>query len=427
MTIPTHPRVRSLELVPLAGDEGMYALRDPYGFSGTVALPKGAATLVTLMNGERTLGELRRAFEQEVGNTLTLDEVKQVVEQLDELYFLDNDRFAKYEAKMITEYQSLDTRPAAHAGVAYQHEPSALRHQLSELFTGEDGPGLLPWEGNVNGDFAASTESRLCGIMSPHFDFDRGGPALAWAYDRLVTDSDAELFIILGTAHTPLEGFYSVSQKHFATPLGEVHTDREFVETLYRRLESRSDEKSAGHVFHDELPHRTEHSVEFQALMLEFVFGGRRRYEIVPILVGSFHPFVQHRRFPDESPAVADFVGALQDTVASCRKKVCFVAGVDLAHIGTQFGDTDLLDEGRLKAQWTDDQQLLAQACTGDSTGWFEHVSSSEDRHRICGLAPVYTMLEAMRPGRGELLKYDQAVADDGTSCVSFASAAFYE
>jgi hypothetical protein len=36
-------------------------------------------------------------------------------------------------------------------------------------------------------------------------------------------------------------------------------------------------------------------------------------------------------------------------------------------------------------------------------------------------------MLEAMRPGRGELLKYDQAIAPDGTSCVSFASVAFYE
>ena len=161
--------------------------------------------------------------------------------------------------------------------------------------------------------------------------------------------------------------------------------------------------------------------------MLQYVLGGRRDYAIVPILVGSFHPFVESRRFPDESPAVADFVAALEATVAACGKRVCYVAGVDMAHIGRQFGDADLLDEPRLKAQWTDDQQLLSRVCAGDSAGWFEHVSHSRDRHRICGLAPMYTMLEAMGPERGELLRYDQAVAPDGTSCVSFASVAFYE
>ncbi len=428
MTIPTRPRVRELELVPLStGDDGMYALRDPYGFAETVALPMGAAMLVTLMNGKQTLGQLRQAFERKVGKTLTFDEVKRVVEQLDERYFLDNDRFAAHEEAMVAEYDALETRPAAHAGDAYLPDKAALQAQLGELFTCDEGPGLLPSEGNVNGDFASLAERRLCGIMSPHIDFHRGGPAFAWAYDRLGSESDAELFIILGTAHTPLEGLYSVSRKDFDTPLGPAPTDREFVDSLSRRMVSHASATEASRIFRDELPHRYEHSIEFQALMLQYVLGERRDYQIVPILVGSFHPFVLHKRVPDQSPAVADFVAALRETVAASGKRACYVAGVDMAHIGRQFGDAELLDEPRLKEQWTDDQQLLARACAGDSAGWFEHVSSSEDRHRICGLAPTYTMLEAMRPERGELLKYDQAVAEDGTSCVSFASVAFYE
>ena len=36
-------------------------------------------------------------------------------------------------------------------------------------------------------------------------------------------------------------------------------------------------------------------------------------------------------------------------------------------------------------------------------------------------------MLKLLGHVRGELLYYDQAVADDRNSCVSFASAAFYE
>jgi AmmeMemoRadiSam system protein B len=161
--------------------------------------------------------------------------------------------------------------------------------------------------------------------------------------------------------------------------------------------------------------------------MLQYVLGGRRDYKIVPILVGSFHPFVQHGKLPKESLVVAEFIEALSETATATGEDVCFVGGVDMAHIGQQFGDPELLDDERLKSQWTDDQNLLVKACAGDAQAWFEHVSEQGDANRICGLAPMYTLLETVKPKRGELLKYDQAVAEDRTSCVSFASVAFYE
>lgn len=424
MTVPSKPRVRSLELMPFGETrDRMYALRDPRGLAGTVALPHEAAILVTLMNGERTLGELRQEFEQKVGKSLTLPDVEKVVQQLDEQYFLDNDRFAEHEAKVIAEYQSLDIRPAAHAGSAYPADVEGLHEHLAELFTCEQGPGLLPWEGSSKSDFATNGDRRLCGVMSPHIDLRRGGPTFAWSYDRIVAESDAELFIILGTAHTQLDGLFSVSRKHFETPLGTVTNDRTFTESLERRLGS----QDSSMIFDHEFPHRTEHSIEFQTLLLQYVLGKKRDFSIVPILVGSFFPFVERNHSPGDSLEVSKFIAALRDTAENCRKKVCFIAGVDLAHIGQQFGDDLLLDDARLTEQWTDDQQLLSTACEGDPEAWFIHVAAQGDRNRICGLAPTYTMLETMRPGRGELLRYDQAVAEDRTSCVSFASVAFYE
>ena len=421
------PRIRPLELVPLGeGDNQMYALRDPYGFAETVALPMGAAMLVTLMNGERTLGELRYEFERKVGKPISLPDVERVLSQLDERYLLDNERFATHHAKMIAEYRQLDVRPPAHAGGAYEGEVGALRRQLGCLFTCDEGPGLLPEEGNTASDFAIS-DKRLCAVMSPHIDLHRGGPAFAWAYDRVVSESDADIFVVLATAHTPLAGLFSVSGKHFDTPLGTVQTDRSFIASLEARLSIDTDAKEVAKIFDDELPHRSEHSIEFQALMLQYVLGGRRDFTMVPILVDSFHPFVLHNRSPSDMPAVVDFVSALRETVTRSEKKVCFIAGVDLAHIGRHFGDDQLLSEDRLKQQWTDDQQLMACACEGDAEAWFIHVAAVADRNRICGLAPTYIMLETIRPCRGELLKYDHALAEDLTSCVTFASAAFYE
>ena len=427
MTFSDHPRIRPLELVPIReGEDAMYALRDPYGFADTVALPMGAAMLVILMNGERTLGDLRIEFERKVGKSISLPDVERVVNQLDERYMLDNQRFASYQADLMARYQQLEVRPAAHAGGAYAGHPEALRAQLGNLFTCEAGPGLLPSEGTRAGDTVIE-DQKLCAVMSPHIDLHRGGPTFAWAYDRVVTESDAEIFIILGTAHTPLASLFSVSQKHFDTPLGTVETDRGFIAALKARLAECEDAGEVAKIFDDELPHRSEHSIEFQALMLQYGLGSRRDYTIVPILVGSFHPFVQHNRSPGDSPAVADFVAALRETAASCGKKVCFVVGIDLAHIGQQFGDEELITDARLTEQWADDQELLARACEGDAEAWFIHVAAQADKNRICGLAPMYVMLEAIRPCRGELLKYDHAVVEDRTSCVSFASAAFYE
>ena len=90
--------------------------------------------------------------------------------------------------------------------------------------------------------------------MSPHIDLHRGGPAFAWAYDRIVTESDAEMFVILGTAHTPLEGLFSVSRKHFETPLGIAQTDRAFVNDLATRLGARGNSSEVAQIFSDEMP-----------------------------------------------------------------------------------------------------------------------------------------------------------------------------
>lgn len=436
MSIPSRPRIRPLEMFPHGPeDEGNYVLRDPRGFASTVVLPPAAAILVSLMNGRRTLDEIRVEFQRSVGQRIDITEIEKLVEQLDELFFLDSLRFATHELREAEDYMELAVRPAAHAGGAYHDEPAGLRAQLGDLFTREGGPGLLPWEGlkspspvlrggrniPIQRRRELHAESKLCGVMSPHIDFHRGGSSFAWAYDRVVTESQSKLFVILGTAHTPLQSFYSVSRKDFDTPLGTARTNRDFVDALSNRL------GDPDNTFRDELPHRHEHSIEFQALMLQYILGDRRDYKIVPILVGSFHPFVQHGRLPNESPAVAEFIAALRETALESGEDVCFVGGVDMAHIGQQFGDPGLLDDARLKTQWTDDQNLLSKACAGDAAGWFSHVAEQGDANRICGLAPMYTLLETVKPKRGELLKYDQAVAPDRTSCVSFASVAFYE
>jgi AmmeMemoRadiSam system protein B len=146
----------------------------------------------------------------------------------------------------------------------------------------------------------------------------------------------------------------------------------------------------------------------------------------VPVLTGSFQEFLAGGAQPDESLEIQTFVAAVRAAAKGHAGSVCYISGADLAHIGQRFGDEWLLDEDRLTERSEDDRKLLELACRCDSAGFYSHVADQRDRSRICGLSPTYTMLEVIGPARGKLLTYGQAVEPNGTSCVSFASVAYY-
>lgn len=416
------PLLRAVESFPVGQSDGQrwFALRDPTGFSGSIVLPREAALVAALMDGSRELSEIREAYRQHSGERLPMADLQDLIEQLDERYLLDNDRFrARWKAEVET-YLNAPTRPAAHAGGAYAGDSAELTEQLDQLFTSPKGPG--PYGPPASRRRAAAG---LQGILSPHIDLHRGGPAFAWAYRRLVEESDADLFVIFGTAHQWLRNLFSVSKKHFETPLGVVETDKQFIGRLAQKLAAEPGGKELN-LFADELAHRPEHSIEFQVVFLQHLLAEHRPFKVVPILVGSFHEFVEEGRQPIDAPAVRAFVAALQATVSEHPGKVCYISGGDLAHIGRRFGDKQRLTPAMLEQQSQDDQELLAAACRADAAGFFQHVADRQDRSRICGLSPTYAMLHAMQPRRGELLTYGQAVEPDGSSCVSFGSVAFY-
>jgi len=310
-------------------------------------------------------------------------------------------------------------RPASHAGSAYAEDPARLRRQLQGYFHAGNGP-------EAAGAEPAVANRALRAIVSPHIDPYRGGPVYARAYQRLPRQCPADLFVILGTAHHRMRQWFAVSRRDFATPLGVVQTDRVFIDRLAGHLAS----SAAGRLIdplEDEAAHRLEHSIEFQTIFLQYVLGARRPLRIVPILVSSFYEFIADGCQPDAAPEITCFIAALKAAAAEHQGRVGYIGGVDLAHIGPDFGDPRRLDARRLAQLARDDQKLLERVCRADAKGMFRHVAAQGDANRICGLSPLYVLLEVLRPAVGEMLRYEQAVDPDGLSCVSFASAAFYD
>jgi AmmeMemoRadiSam system protein B len=152
---------------------------------------------------------------------------------------------------------------------------------------------------------------------------------------------------------------------------------------------------------------------------------GRRPFKIVPILVGSFQDLMEQRRDPIEANDVRRFVEALRGAEAASGKKVAYIGGIDLCHVGPEFGDSDPVSDRTLEVVRDFDGTMLERAAARDPAGWFGIAAAVGNRWRVCGLAATYTMLHAIGPARGRILKYQQAVDDRRSTCVTFAGVAF--
>jgi len=405
----THPKIRPVEALPVEIDgRPVVYLRDPFGYaSQSLLLPLPAFFIVSLFDGRHSVPDVEEAFARRFGEPLPSGAVADIVAQLDTHYYLEGERFATLERETRERFAASGTRPLAHVGTCYSGDQHRLRGELDGFFTHPSGPGLP----------RSRSGAGLRAIIAPHIDLRVGGPCYAWAYREVAERCDAELFVLLGTAHVPSSHPFIVTRKDFETPMGNVRTDGPFIDRLQHAY--------GGELFRDELLHRNEHSLEFQALFLQHVLGAARAFRIVPILVGSFHRLVAERRQPLEDPAIDSFVGALRRVLAEERRPVCLVAGVDFAHVGRKFGDAEGLDPDFLAWVDAEDRSLLSPLERGDAAGFFDAVAKDGDRRRICGLSPMYTLLAALGGSRGRLLRYDRSDDPQTQSAVSFASLAF--
>jgi len=403
------PKIRAVEAFPVQEeDQTFICLRDPSGLAPEgIMLGMGAYFIVTLFDGEMSLSEIQAAFSKRFGETIPIEKLDELIEALDRSYYLDSPTFHARAHRVREEFLASPERPAALAGFCYEKDPARLRLELARFFDPPDGPGRAP---------TATKPNPLAGLIAPHIDPRRGAAAYAHAYYELMSHEPPELVVILGTSHYGGgPELFTATRKNYATPLGAVETDRGFIDRLVARYD--------GDLFADEELHRGEHSIEFQALFLAYALGARG-YQIVPVLVSSFHEMVASGLEPARDPRVASFIDALRSELETERRRVLVLAGVDFAHVGKKFGDGFSADRVVAKRVEREDLELIEYIKRGDPAGFFADIVKDRDARRICGLAPMYTQLELLRGRSARLLKYGIAMEPQSESAVSFASLA---
>jgi MEMO1 family protein len=411
------PRVRPVEAFPVQQDgKTLVYLKDPLNFATPLGISPAGYFVLAHFDGQHSFTDVQEAYCKQFGSLLMSDDLKSFLDMLDQHYYLDSERFRDYKNVVVLEFRNQTTRVPAHVGGVYKADPEELKTQLEGFFSAPNGPGL------PNSQLAGSTPRA---IVAPHIDFHRGGPAYAWAYKPLAESDGADLYILLGTSHYSGQTPYILTLKNFATPLGLVETDRDFVQRLQA--------KCAEDCFTDEYLHRGEHSLEFQVVFLKYLAQQRaaltgrpeKPFKIVPILVSSFHSAVVNQTLPEKDSAVGTFLRTLRDLAALERRRVCFVAGVDLAHVGRQFGDREPITDDFLKWVESEDQKLVNRLVALDAPGFFNAVAKDQDKRRICGFSPLYSLIHLLDGARGNHLKYSQAFTPETGSAVTFSSLIF--
>lgn len=379
------------QLLQIEG-ETFVSLRDPAGIQSEVLLVSPLAYHLTqLMDGQSTRAEILAQARQRWGVELAPQQLQQLLNSLEERLVLDNATSRGY-------LRDLPTRPAAHAGGAYPEDPAELHQFLDDLL---GRPATMATRGGQ-------------AYCIPHIDLKRGQESYAAAWNHLKPRlAEFDLFVVLGISHAFSQNPFILTSKHFETPLGRLETDQKIVEQLAAGLPFDP--------FLDEFNHLGEHSVEFQLVFLQHLC--HHPYRILPILCGSFQDCLEEPSWPEENPHIATFLARLEASLAR-RPRTCWIASVDLAHLGQRFGGPALSPES-LARLGERDRQTMECAAAGDARAFLATLQSDKGQRNYCGTSAIYSMLQVLKPGPGSLLHYQQCNEPRLTSTVTVASLSF--
>jgi len=401
------PRLRTdLDFMPSPlSDRPGLCIRDPFRYSdATIIVPPFLVQALPLFDGQQTDLDLQAHLSRLAGELIGSEVVRSLMDSLSQYGFLHDPEFEKMKESKQRAFRQAAERTAMHAGSAYPDQEAGLRQWFTQ-FSADGAAAAGP-----------APAGELLGLAAPHVSPEGGRQSYAAAYEGIGQEQAEKTFVILGTSHYGAPEKFGLTRKPFRTPLGALPVDTALVDWLCDR--------GGSAVQIEDYCHSMEHSIEFQCLFLQHrLVPGIR---ILPILCGPLAESLVTGRPPETNDAVRRFYEALGELAAREGRRLFWILGIDLAHIGRRYGDPSAVraEQGPMAQVRHADGERLERVCAGDSEGFFELVRPGHDELRWCGYSPLYTFLQVVPAARGRVLHYEQWNIDDA-SVVSFAGVEF--
>lgn len=397
--LPERPRLRpTVDLVPFehAGRSG-FLLRDNFVGDKMLFLAPEALALLILFDGQHSIRDIQNLILQQTGQILPGGEIEDFARLLDQHLLLDSPRYAAWVAERAAEYAALPCRPSLAAQLGLPADAAEMRALLDDLMRrhAPAPPDLLP--------------GAVRGLVAPHIDIERGQLTYAKTWRAMGEFPPADIYIVLGVNHHFLsDNPFIATDRDYDTPLGRLPCARDTLAMMQSGL--------TWDLLTDQVAHRSEHSTEFPALFLRYLYP-EAPIAMLPILCN----------FLDRGGArVEAMIGALRQAIEAARaagRRVAVIASVDFSHIGPQFGWKRPVGQGDLYDVGGRDRETLKLLAAGMAGGFWDDVMADGNARHIDALYACYTLLRVLEPCTGRLLNYEQAFHTQNT--VTFAGMIF--
>ena len=391
---------------PVDGRPGLL-IRDSFHYSDAVLIiPPPLVECLACFDGQQTQLDLRAALVEVTGQLQVGEIEEQLIDILTRSGFLEEEVFFGMKQRREREFAEAPVRAPSHAGSGYPNDREELRETMTEWML----------DGDKVEEVSPPSSSGLIAIAAPHVSPSGGYESYRAAYRLLGPQYKDRTFVILGTSHYGAPERFGLTRKPYVTPWGESRIDNGLIDELTR--------KAPDAIAMEDYCHAVEHSIEFQVLFLQSIFGADIR--ILPILCGSYAQSIYRGGKPEENENVNRFLGALGEIAAREGDRLLWVLGIDMAHMGRRYGDefAALADESEMLAVGGRDRERMERIAAGDATGFWDLVQENHDDLKWCGSSPVYTFMKAMPNARGTIEHYEQWNIDP-QSVVSFAGMSF--
>ncbi|MBN1553036.1 AmmeMemoRadiSam system protein B [bacterium] len=403
------PKIRTdIQIIPVQiKNETVYVIQDHLGLapSGS-ALRHDTLKLLYLISQSSTFSDFQYQLTKlQGGEIVDEDIIDKIILDLDNLNLLETSNFHSGRKRIVRDYTELRVRDPVMAGKGYPEKSTESINLVNKIITGISKPQTQ--------DFLK--DKQIKAIIAPHIDLTVGSQGYGFAY-TCWPDKPPRRIILLGTGHAINNGFYSITDKDFITPMGLLKNDKDTVKRLRSAV--------SGALAPNDFAHRSEHSLEFQTLFIRHLIG-ESDTRIVPILCGSFMNLLSMVEKPSDYLQIAGFLAALSEIASESDTMI--VAGIDLSHIGPKFGHTQsassLSHESKIH-----DGNLLEALKNGNVRDLWKESQRVADRYNVCGLSTMATLLEITNSLNleGQILHYEMWHEKATRSAVSFASAVFW-
>ncbi len=397
---------RSIEIYPIKENGSSYLyFHDSLGYATpNFALDSKAATILSLLDGSKSIRDLTHYFSDEV----SADRLLHYIRFLDENRLLQSSHFEIYAELVEQRYEESDTHEAVTPGVSYPKDPKELISYLNEAFSTIE----------KREDSMERTAAKA--LYAPHIDPRVGMDTYTKSFSA-IRHLKPKRVIVLATSHYAglYRRFYQndpfiVSRKNFKLPTGTIPADQKAIDRLIT-------ENGDNGLTDRDRAHRIEHSIELPLLFLNHLW--QHEFSIVPVLVSSLDDLM-YMKDGHRAKQINAFGESLQKLFGSDPDTFFLVSG-DLAHVGKKFGDSKPARE-MFEEVKSFDERFLSKGKEARADDLLEMISEQYDPYRICGFPPLYTFLKSLPDLKGRILNYDLWDEHERESAVTYGSILYW-